>query len=56
MDAAREVAGADVDLDLLESLLDKSLLRHRLNGVGQDPVLDARDHPRVRRPPPRCRR
>jgi len=36
MDAAREVAGADVDLDLLESLLDKSLLRHRLNGVGQD--------------------
>ncbi len=34
LDAAEEIAGAD--LDLLESLLDKSLLRHRLDEAGQD--------------------
>jgi predicted ATPase len=32
LDAARDVAGAE--LDLLESLLDKSLLRHRTDGAG----------------------
>ena len=34
LDAAEQVAGAD--LDLLESLLDKSLLRHRVDEAGQD--------------------
>ena len=34
LDAAETVAGAD--LDLLESLLDKSLIRHRLDEAGQD--------------------
>ena len=34
LDAAREVAGAD--LDLLESLLDKSLLRHLVDDAGRD--------------------
>jgi predicted ATPase/class 3 adenylate cyclase len=34
LDAAEEIAGAD--LDLLESLLDKSLLRHRVDEAGQD--------------------
>ncbi len=34
LEAAEEVAGAD--LDLLESLLDKSLVRHRVDRAGQD--------------------
>jgi predicted ATPase/class 3 adenylate cyclase len=34
LEAAEQVAGAD--LDLLESLLDKSLIRHRVDDAGQD--------------------
>ena len=41
-------AVCEADLALLESLLDKSLLRRRADPDGGRPLLDARDDPRVR--------